>query len=124
MCWPPQVGKVLPRAKEVFGLTYKLTTYSLASSHGVGGDKARGFEKILGITLEHADHLEAEIRQAVLTRPIIAVRQVSSFGTGCAVDCPVRGVGHLSHRVVTVRTSWIIPNRGAAPRLTSAYLKP
>lgn len=39
----------------------KLERYSLATGHDVGGPKAVLFELLLGITLEHVDHLEAEI---------------------------------------------------------------
>lgn len=124
MGWPPQVGELLPRAEEAFGIREKLMTYSLVTSHRSGGSKARGFESILGITLETVDHLEAEILRSILISPIVAVREDHPFGIACAVDCPVRGVGNLGHRMAPVRTAWIFSNPGSAPRLTSAYPKP
>jgi hypothetical protein len=124
MGWPPQVGELLPRAQEAFGVRYKLATYSLAASHRSGGAKARGFELILGITLDSVTYLEAEILSGILIRPITAVRGIQPFGITCVVDCPIRGIGAFEDRVVPVRTAWIFSDPASAPRLTSAYLKP
>ena len=44
-----------------------LATYSMDVNHKKGGPKARGFERILGITIEDIDYLEAEILAGVLT---------------------------------------------------------
>jgi len=55
---PPVEGELLPRAVYAFGTHVKLATYSLNVTHKDGGPKARGFEKILGITIEHIDYLE------------------------------------------------------------------
>lgn len=124
MEWPPQVGDLLPRAELAFGMRSKLATYSLAWGHSSGGGKAKGFERILGITIDDLDHLEAEIRKGIRTRPIVSTRTADPFGVTCVVDCPVQGLGLLTYRVVPARTSWIYPDRTSAPRLTSAYLKP
>jgi hypothetical protein len=103
---------------------YKLTTYSLAASHRSGGPKARGFERILGITIDSVEYLEEAILTSLLTAPIIAVRDNRPFGLTCVVDCPVRGIGEFKARVVPVRTAWIFSEPVSAPRLTSAYPKP
>lgn len=124
MGWPPQVGELLPRAQEAFGVRYKLETYSLAISHQSGGAKAKGFALILGITIDNAAYLEAEILRGILASPIVAVRTRRPFGITCAVDCPVRGIGALSARVAPVRTAWLFSDPASSPRLTSAYLKP
>jgi len=105
-------------------MRYKLLTYSLAKSHRSGGAKARGFERILGITTENVEYLEGEISRGILITPIARVRTTHPFGITCVVDCPVRGLGNLSARVAPARTAWIFSDPEAAPRLTSAYLKP
>ncbi len=46
------MGELLPRAVEAFGVRYKLETYSLDFANEVGAPKARGFDLILGITLD------------------------------------------------------------------------
>jgi hypothetical protein len=124
MEWPPQVGELLPRAEEAVGVRYKLLTYSLVKGHRSGGAKAKGFEEILGITSESVEYLEAEILRGILITPIALVRPTPPFGTTCVVDCPIRGLGRLGARVVPARTAWIFSDPEAAPRLTSAYLKP
>lgn len=81
MAWPPRPGELLPRAEEAFGVRHKLMTYSLVKNHHSGGAKAKGFERILGITSETVEHLESEILRGILVRPIALVRSSSPFGT-------------------------------------------
>jgi hypothetical protein len=66
----PAVGEVLPRGAEAFGVRYKLATYSLDITNDDGGPKARGFELILGITIDAIDYLEAQILARVLDTPV------------------------------------------------------
>jgi hypothetical protein len=118
---PPVVGELLPRAANAFGLRYKLETYSLDVKHKDGGPKARGFEQILGITIDAIDYLEAQILARVLDTPISEVRDNAPWGIKCVVEIPVRGRGEKSGRLVDVITSWEIRHTGAAPRLVTAY---
>lgn len=124
MGWPPQVGDLLPRAEEAIGVRYKLATYSLVKGHKLGGAKARGFERILGITLESIDYLERAIILGVQETPIVSVRENWPFGLMCVVDCRVRGLGIREAVVAPVRTAWLVSSPSASPRLTSAYIKP
>jgi hypothetical protein len=124
MGWPPRVGELLPRAEEAFGVREKLVTYSLSRRHRSGGVKAKGFERILGITIENVEYLEREILDGILITPIALVRETGPFGITCAVDCRIRGLGTFHSRVIPVRTAWIFSRPEAAPRLTSAYPKP
>ncbi len=117
----PAVGELLPRATEAFGLRYKLETYSLDVTHKVGGPKARGFELILGITIEAIDYLEAQILARILDTPVSQVRDNPPHGVNCIVDIQVGGIGAKADRVVTVRTGWIISAPGDPPRLVSAF---
>ena len=122
--WPPDVGEVLPRAAEAFGVRYKLATYSLDVTNEVGGPKARGFEAMLGITIDAIDYLEAQIMSRILDTPLSDVRNNPPYGINCVVDMPIRGIGAHGQRIVNVRTAWLISTAGDPPRLVSAYPKP
>lgn len=114
----------MPHAEEAFGVRTKLIGYSLRPGHITGGPKARGFELILGITVEEIDYLEAEIYAGILTNAITSVRNNPPFGTTCVVELPLRGLASRRHRIVDLRTVWLVADALVAPRLTSAFLKP
>jgi filamentous hemagglutinin len=124
MPWPPIVGDLLPGAADAVGIRRKLTDYSLNLSHERGGPKARGFQQILGITLEDADYLESEIRAGIFVKPVTGVRPAIPTGFNCLIEVPVRGLGPKSNRLVVVRTAWLLSEPGALPRMTTAFLKP
>ncbi len=117
----PTVGELLPRAAEAFGVRVKLATYSLDVTHKKGGPKARGFERVLGITLEDIDYLEGALYTGVTLVPISEVRDNAPYGIKCVVIIPVRGRGEKSERLIDVITSWEIRSTGAAPRLVTAF---
>lgn len=121
---PPTVGEPLPRGAEAFGVRYKLETYSLDITHEKGGPKARGFEQILGITIEEIDYLEAQILARILDTPVTKIRDNQPHGINYVVEIRVRGIGAKAGRVVTVRTIWIIGTPGDPPRLVNAFPKP
>ncbi len=121
---PPAVGGLLPRAAEAFGVRRKLARYSLDTTHEDGGPKARGFELILGITIEAIDYLEAQIMARVLETPISEVRDNGPYGLKCTVDMPIAGMGAKAGRVANVRTVWAFDQPGNPPRLVNAYPKP
>lgn len=120
----PRVGELLPRAAAAFGVHYKLETYSLSATNEVGAPKARGFELILGITIEAIDYLQAQILARILDTPIGEVRDNQPHGINYVVDIQVRGIGAKADRVITVRTVWIISAQGDPPRLVTALPKP
>jgi hypothetical protein len=124
MGWPPRVGELLPNAGAAAGVRYKLATYSLNVAHESGGAKARGFDLILGITIESIDYLEAQIYSGIRKSPVVVVRPNPLFGANCAVDLPLRGIGAKRARVVTLRTAWLLERVESPPRLPSAYLRP
>jgi hypothetical protein len=119
--WPPQVGELLPRATEAFGVRVKLETYSLDLTHKDGRPKARGFERILGITITDIDYLEAMILDGAQITPISSVSDNPPYGVNCVVDMPIHGIRDKSDRVLTVRTVWEIADANTPPRLVSAY---
>jgi hypothetical protein len=118
----PAVGGSLPRAKEAFGIHEKLETYSLNIAHKYGGAKARGFQRILGITIEDIDYLEGTIQAGALLSPVTEVRANPPWGIKCAVIVPVRGLGEKSSRVVEVTTVWQFDEPHAPPRLVTAFI--
>ena len=120
----PAVGEPLPRGAEAFGVRYKLEMYSLDVTHKHGGPKARGFELILGITIDAIDYLEAQIMARVLDTPVSTIEDNPPYGINCVVDMPIGGIGAKVDRVANVRTVWEFDRPGAPPRLVSAYPKP
>jgi hypothetical protein len=102
----------------------KLLTYSLDLNHERGGAKARGFERILGITIDHVDHLEVEIRAGIITAPVSAIRAAIPTGFNCVVELQIRDLGTKSDRLVAVRTAWLLTEAGTPPRMTTAFPKP
>jgi hypothetical protein len=121
---PPVVGELLPRAAGAFGVRVKLATYALDPTNKVAASKVRGFERILGITLEDIDYLEGAIYTGVLVVPVSSVRDNPPWGPKCVVDLPIRGRGEKSGRVINVRTVWEIVGGADPPRLVNAYCKP
>jgi hypothetical protein len=121
--WPPKIGETLQRAAEAAGVREKLAGYSLNPEHDRGGVKARGFERILGITLEHIEYLEAQLRQAILATPITAVRDRSPYGYVCEIKIPIQGIGAKRDRTVEVTTAWVGDSPDSAPRLVNAYIR-
>jgi len=119
---PPAVGELLPRAAEAFGVRDKLERYSLDVTHKDGGPKARGFEVILGITIEDIDYLEGAIQTGILLIPVAEVRDNQPWGIKCAVIVPVRGLDKKNGRVVDIVTVWQFDEPHAPPRLVTAYI--
>jgi Domain of unknown function (DUF6883) len=122
--WPPKPGERLPRAEEAVNVHEKLSDYSLNMAHKDGGPKARGFERILGITIVDIDYLEAAILDGISETPIGSVRDNPPYGYNCVVDFALGGRGEKSERVAELRTVWRIAEAGSPPHMTTAYLKP
>lgn len=102
----------------------KLAGYSLNPAHRRGGPKARGFERILGITIEDLGYLEAAVQAGVLSVPVTSVRHNPPYGFNCVVEFPLSGTGAKSSRSANLRTVWRIGSPGAPPHLNTAFLKP
>lgn len=124
MGWPPQVGELLPRAEEAFGVREKLLTYSLDVSHADGGPKAEGFAQILGITITSIGYLEQAIHRGIRKTAISSVRWNPPYGFNCVVEFQLRGIGAHSGRAVPLRTIWELDSPSSPPRLLNAFLKP
>lgn len=99
-----------------------MTAYCLSLDHEIGGPKAQGFLRILGIGLGDADHLVAELREGVQVARISDVRDNTPFGILCEVRVPVRGLREHNDRIVAVTTSWELRDANDRPRLVTAYI--
>ncbi len=121
---PSLQGRPVPLAADSFGVHVKLETYALDVAHKDGGPKARGFERILGITIEDIDYLEGAIYTGVVLAPVSEVRDNPPWGIKCTVIIPVRGRAEKTGRIVNVTTVWEIAADGQPPRLVNAYCKP
>lgn len=122
MPWPPAIGQQLPRADQAFGIREKLGAYCLNVDHEIGGAKARGFQRILGIGLADLDDLTEALRTGVLAAPVTDVRDNTPFGVLCEVRIPVAGLRERRDRVVAVTTSWELRDADDRPRLVTAYI--
>jgi len=96
----------------------KLRDYSLNPEREVGKHKARVFKTALGITIDDAAWLRAEILQAVLEEEA-EEGPPSIFGRKYVVDVIVA----YGEKSVPVRTAWIVEHGTDFPRLTSCYVK-
>ncbi len=114
----------MPRREAAYGVHHKLAGYSLDPTNEVGRPKAIGFERILGITIDDIDYLEAAILDGARATSIVSVRENPPHGIGCVVDLQVRGLHDKRNRVVRVRTVWLLADASASPRLVTAYPKP
>jgi hypothetical protein len=120
----PTKGELLPRAADAVGVRVKLAEYSLNLTHNDGGAKARGFERILGITIEAIDHLEAQIIARALDTPVNDIRKNPPYGVNYVIEMPISGIGAKADRVANVRTVWTFDHPDAPPRLVTAIPKP
>lgn len=100
----------------------KLIAYCLNVDHELGGPKARGFQRILGIGAADAEHLANALENGVLDAPVTEVRDNAPFGVLCEVRVPVAGLGERQGRVAVVRTVWELRHAEDRPRLVTAYI--
>lgn len=122
MSWPPEIGEILPRASDAYGVHEKLAGYSLKLDHVGRGKKAEGFARVLAITVADLEYLAEALLHGVLTTPISGVRLAGEHGAHCEVIVPVRGLRDRAERTASVLTAWEIRSDGAAPRLITAYI--
>lgn len=124
MGWPPKAGELLQRPEEATNVREKLAGYSLNMAHRDGGPKARAFERILGMTIDDLDHLEAAIHDGIGATEMSSVRHNPPYGYNCVVEFPLGGRGEKSGRTARLRTVWRVAAPDSPPHLTTAYLRP
>jgi hypothetical protein len=65
--WPPQIGELLPRAEDAYGVREKLVDYSLKAGHPKG--KAEAFARALAVTADDLEYVaEALLRGSASRR--------------------------------------------------------
>jgi len=120
--WPPAVGEQLPRADGASGIHEKLSAYCLNIEHKLGGAKARGFQRILGIGIADVEYLAHALRNGVLEARISDVRDNAPHGVLCEVRVLVAGLREHRDRVAGVVTTWELRHPRDCPRLVTAYV--
>jgi hypothetical protein len=108
----------LPNRKRVLVDLAKLKEYSLNPEHQSGGHKARVFHSALGLTLDDAEWLRAEVIK-IATEHDVVIGELSPFGQKYVIDAWLT----FGARSAIVRTAWIIENGTDFPRLVSCYVK-
>ncbi|MCC6210564.1 MAG: hypothetical protein IT513_05920 [Burkholderiales bacterium] len=95
----------------------KLRSYCLDPSHPRGRHKARVFMASLGIAVQDAETLRADLLRAATTDDA-EVGQSDKHGTRYTLDCRVgRGVNSAF-----VRSHWIVRKGEDVPRLVTCYV--
>ncbi len=102
----------------------KLLDYSQELGHETGGPKALGFMRILGVTKDDVDYVEQSIRIGILNTPISSIRPNPPFGVNCVVEFSIRGLRDKRLRVANLRTTWLLVDASAYPRLLTAFSRP
>jgi hypothetical protein len=118
--WPPQIGELLPRAEDAYGVQEKLLNYSLKAGHPRG--KAEAFAQVLAVTAEDLDYVAEALVNGIRRTPVSGVRPAGLHGFHCEVIVQVRGVRDRADRVANVLTAWQIRWDGDRPRLITAYI--
>lgn len=120
MSWPPEIGELLPRAEDAYGVHDKLAGYSLKPGHGKA--KAEAFARVLAVTADDLDHIAQALLDGIRTTPMSGVRHAGPYGFHCEVIVPVRGLRDRADRTANVLTAWEIRRDGDPPRLITAYI--
>jgi Domain of unknown function (DUF6883) len=118
--WPPQIGALLPRAEDAYGVQGKLLNYSLKAGHP--RRKAEAFARVLAVTADDLEYLAEALLSGVRTTAVSGVRPAGVHGFHCEVIVQVRGVRDRADRVANVLTAWQIRREGDRPRLITAYI--
>lgn len=111
--WPPQIGQLLPRAEDAYGVQEKLLNYSLKAEHP--RRKAEAFARVLAVTADDLDYVAEPLLSGLRTTPVSGVRPSGVHGFHCEVIVQVRGLRDRADRVANVLTAWQIRWDGGPP---------
>ena len=120
MSWPPQIGELLSRAEDAYGVHEKLLNYSLKARHPRG--KAEAFARALAVTADDLEYVAEALLGGIRTTPMSGVRPAGVHGFPCEVVVQMRGLRDRADRVANVLTAWQIRWDGEPPRLITAYI--
>jgi hypothetical protein len=110
---------LIPNAEHATVLIEKLRDYALDELYPVGRDKARVFRAALGWTKLNADELKGLLLEAVQTLQTAEYGKADKYGQRYILDIPY--ISRNGNEVM-IRSTWILDNDGAPPRLTSCYV--
>ncbi len=95
----------------------KVVDYCLSEEHDDGKHKARLFRQILGITLDNADTLLDQLREAAASGEA-TLGKLDRYGQRYVIDISLEGpLG-----TATVRSAWIVRATEDVPRLITCYI--
>jgi uncharacterized protein DUF6883 len=107
----------LPNSNRAFIDPAKLRDYSLNPEHESGGHKERVFRAALGLTIDDAQWLRAEVLR-IARDGDARIGETSQFGQKYIIDATLT----RNQRTAIVRTAWIIENGKDFPRLITCYV--
>lgn len=110
---------LIPNGRRASIDSRKLAGYFLSPEHPVGRHKAILFERVLGITAEHA-HAFEEILRYVAAHAVAAASSQDEFGQRYTIDFTLRTpVGSAP-----IRSAWIVRPGEDFVRLTTCFVLP
>jgi hypothetical protein len=112
--WPAQIGELLPRAEDAYGVHEKLVDYSLKARHPMG--KAEGFARVLAVTADDLEYVAEALLGGVRTTPVSGVRPAGVHGFHCGVIGQVRGLRDRADRGANALIAWQSRWGGDPPR--------
>ena len=107
----------MPRGASAVVDTRKVVDYLLSREHPVDRNKARVFERALGLTLPDASLLVGALRTAALQDEAVLTGS-DRFGDRCRIDFGMEVGG----RRATIRSAWLVPAALAPPMFLTAFV--
>lgn len=107
----------LPNAEDTFIDDEKLVGYCLNPQHSDGQHKARVFQAALGIGVENAGVLKAELLAAVKENEAEPIQR-NAYGQKYVIDFAMTHNG----RTATIHSVWIVRDSENSPRLVTCYV--
>ena len=107
----------LPYGDEAIIDPRKVIDYCLSPDHDDGKHKARLFQNLLGLTVEHAAGLLDALKEAAASGDAILGR-LDRHGQRYVIDFELVG----PRRRAIIRSAWIIRTSEIVPRLVTCYI--
>jgi hypothetical protein len=107
----------LPRGASAVVDHRKVVDYLLSRDHPVGRNKARVFERALGLTSENADFLVVALLEAAIRGDAVLTAS-DRFGDRYKIDFVVDFGG----RRAGLRSAWLVPAEPSSPMFLTAFV--
>lgn len=109
---------LLPNGERAYVDLRKLTDYALDPHHRVGGNKARVFASVLGLTRDDATVLQAALLSVAATE-VAVLTALDEHGEHFAIEFMMAHKGRQS----VLRSKWMIRHGEDIPRLVSVWVR-